>query len=442
MTVDEWFSLQVPGKGELEEVVGRLYEALECSRPLRVVRLGSPWALKEAVNLVSLVDRPRPQQRWLERLRSFGPHPERGKWQLQWDASGPGRFLGARSETVTRALTRPLQPSESSLWKELEASTRAKVTSLLPTGPGATPEPFAPQRAEFHSLGLKLIARGVSRYEGIPWSLNLDRLWGTLYAAQALPDQPWLEPLAELTRRGGWLALFDSIALLCDGPQQGEARRPPLSSVRHNNLWPEHWALQELPHGLDGPALSWPDGWEIWACTGLPLPEEILKAPTLAGIQALDEASRRAALYAVGERLLQQGVLPDDLARLARYLRPHPLTRRDLPSSARPWPSGCPLPRPVTSDPWPELSDGLYFQEYPGGQLSLLARARAGRLEKWLLLADGEPTAYWGEGYFYYRSAQMEAFGPHLEDPPTAARASFASWVQLHMGKLLETDSL
>jgi len=395
MDPQHWFAHQPAPPESLTAVVGDLYRSLELPPPETVVQLGSPWALRRAVEHLQQVDEAGPMLALWQRLRKYGPHMERSPLQSRWDNSVMGRQFTCRCETVARALR---QPPEPQAWVELEARVDQQLGQVLQQLRLPSLRAVEPQCVELYPLGIKVITRGVCSHEPIPWSLNLERLWGVLWAAPSLQPQPWVEPLAGLVRAGGWIALFDHVALLASGPQQPIALQLSPSAAQHNNLWPEHWSLQELPHQAEGPALTWPDGWALWAWFGLPMAREELSTCAL---------------------------------------KPYRLTRGRLPAQAQPWPESVSRPWPLRSGYWPSMPDGIYFLEYPGGQLSLVARARKGQLDSWLLLADGDNTAYHGDGFYYYRNGMMEAFGAYADDDPYPAPKPFAAWVEEQLDKML-----
>ncbi|GMU57980.1 MAG: hypothetical protein AMXMBFR33_71260 [Candidatus Xenobia bacterium] len=409
---DEWYSRQGERKGNRELAVsalGELYRAFELPEPEEVVWLGSPRALRDHPPdaetcafyeaLLKFVGGYRPGTKVpadLAQARQLTPWEIRPRdiLQYEFERSPPGRALISRVELIARALKGP--------W---------------------------PARIKLFDLKIKPICRGLSSCDPIPWSLNLDRFWSLLYTLDILGDAPaWRGPLAALVSSCGFVAVDGAKVLLCEPPIEPLAVRQASSVLTHANLWPEGWAPAELAHDAEHPALSWPDGWTIWAWQGLPVPP-----PDQTTLDGPDERLRHLLLDRLGSRC------PPRLRRQQLQNRYERLTREEVPSKARPWPSELAEPIPMVGQKSWKLADGAYYSVYPGGQLRLAARCRE-HLLSWLLLDQELPWGYFGEptgGQYYYWNGYLEDFSPWDDDSePYPCPVPFADWARTHLDEM------
>jgi hypothetical protein len=111
----------------------------------------------------------------------------------------------------------------------------------------------------------------------------LDAVYGQHDGAwlAAFDDVPALAGVARVARSAGWWWPYERVAVLTERP---------LALHRDN--------VGRLHHG-NGPALSYPDGWELYAWRGMPIPPEVaaeLPHLTVARIQAETNAEVRRVM--------------------------------------------------------------------------------------------------------------------------------------------------
>jgi hypothetical protein len=97
----------------------------------------------------------------------------------------------------------------------------------------------------------------------------------------AFDDAPGLHGVRAVARNAGWWWPYERIAILTERPL----------AVHRDNLG-------RLHHG-EGPALSYPDGWSLYAWRGMPIPAEVaarLATLTAADIQAEQNAEVRRVM--------------------------------------------------------------------------------------------------------------------------------------------------
>jgi hypothetical protein len=220
------------------------------------------------------------------------PEPERFEWL---DSPRAGAIRASQVSTQdtcvrTAVRTRPWAAARARLteglgaggWSRHWAATGARTWQLL------TDRIVTPLRTR---LGTELDEAGLVRAR---MSL-LDAAHGQHDGAWlgAFDDDPSLRGLADVARAAGWWWPYERVVILTERPV-----------ALHRD------SLGRLHHG-DGPALSYPDGWSLYAWRGMPIPAEVAHALphlTVDQIRAEDNAEvRRVMLEHFGyERYLTE----------------------------------------------------------------------------------------------------------------------------------------
>ncbi len=187
------------------------------------------------------------------------------------------------------------------------ARAAAQVTDQASVRAQVRTRPWAQERAE---LTRRLGAAGWSRHwtasAQLTWQLLSDRLTTPLRTRLeaelgdqrlvlldavhgqhdgawlgAFGDAPALAGLAEVARTAGWWWPYERVAILTERP----------TALHRDNLGRLHYG--------EGPALSYPDGWSLFAWRGMPIPPEVaarLPELTIPEIQAEENAEVRRVM--------------------------------------------------------------------------------------------------------------------------------------------------
>lgn len=90
-----------------------------------------------------------------------------------------------------------------------------------------------------------------------------------------------------------------------------------------------------------------------------------------------------------------------------------------------------------------ELKDGIYFLNWPGGTLRLLARVWRGRVEEWVTASEAQDSGcccsetYPRSAQRYYNNGTQEDFSPWDDNsPPYPAEQPFAEWLAAQAGSV------
>jgi hypothetical protein len=158
----------------------------------------------------------------------------------------------------------------------------------------------------------------------------------------AFSDVPALAGLAQVARSAGWWWPYERVAILTERP----------TALHRDNIG-------RLHHG-EGPALSYPDGWAVYAWRGMPIPPAVaaeLASLTVPRIQAEENAEiRRVMLEFFG---------------FDRYLRESEAKRLHSDECGTLWRVDLPGDEPlvmvevVNSTPEPDGTSRTYFLRVP-----------------------------------------------------------------------------
>ena len=147
-------------------------------------------------------------------------------------------------------------------------------------GWGAGPGPVWDRLRE--TLGTEVWDRLRDRVEGYWVQFEPDQLlWGqqgtevlagieVCAEVLGLPLPSPVGGLMEVARSAGWWLPLDSVAVVAERPDT--ARRDG----------------HDLPHAVDGPALTWPDGFGVWAWHGVPVPRDLMEAPERVTVERIE----------------------------------------------------------------------------------------------------------------------------------------------------------
>lgn len=282
---DEWaqsaLSTVPADRSAAEQAVREAYTAMWLEPPRNVVWADSPAGCLRACVGDGALDRPGftepPSPELASRLRD----ELRRRYQ-----SNPWRDL---EERLGSRLHDELGPE---LWDELRARIGSRIREPL-----------------WDRFGVRLRGHVLSRLsDRLPPVLGghlggvqdiwRDAYWIALYTCafrivKGRPDER-LQALADATRRvGWWIPSRDGVIL---------SERPALL-LRDE---------QERLHCATGPALSWPDGYALYAWHGTPVPEWVIMDPTPEAIRAEDDPeTRRCAIESFGwERYISEVRMP------------------------------------------------------------------------------------------------------------------------------------
>lgn len=248
-----------------------------------------------------------------------------------------------------------------------------------------------------------------------PRCLAADGVAETLYELSKLARRfpPEFRPLQKLQ---GYLWPFDGIAVL--------AAAPTASLYDPDNRL----------HCADGPAVTYADGWRVWAWQGHQVPRDLIECPErLTERDLLDTEDLQLRRWMLQRR--GQPVQEPRLLRLKKMVEKQQYYRfdeRHVPPGARLWPKSEPLPVPPNR-PDCAIADGIYYRLFEDGQLQLVAWVED-KAMVYLRLDQGKASGYFhvhlgGEQYF--EDGRMEDFSPWDDDsPPYFVEQSFEEWVR------------
>jgi hypothetical protein len=229
------------------------------------------------------------------------------------------------------------------------ANARAELVARL--GPAGWARHWAAAGARtWQLLTDRLVTPIRSRVEADLASMDGARL-RLLDAVHGQHDGAWLAPfdgvpqlagLARVARSAGWWWPYERVAVLTERP----------AALHRDNVG-------RLHHG-DGPALSYPDGWQLYAWRGMPIPPEVaaeLPNLTVKRIQAEENAEvRRVMLEFFG---------------FDRYLRECDAKKVHIDETGVLWRADLPNDEPlvmvevVNSTPEPDGTRRTYFLRVP-----------------------------------------------------------------------------
>lgn len=257
-----------------------------------------------------------------------------------------------------------------------------------------------------------------------PLCMNFDAVAEPLYELRKLARNmpPALQRLGTLAGLTGWLWPFDEVAVLTAPPKEC------------------HYDERNRVHKADSPAITYPDGWCIWALEGIIVPQSAVEDPQSISEQALlniqDLGMRRMLLQRRGEEGLQN----ESLKKLAAMLAWRQFRRFDkshAPPRSKPWPESVALPVPPNrASALPP--DGVYTRCYGDGQLQLVAWVEKGQMI-YLRLEHGRAAGHLNMhlgGENYYDDGRMEDFSAWDDDsPPYFVEQSFEEWVRASLAR-------
>jgi hypothetical protein len=90
--------------------------------------------------------------------------------------------------------------------------------------------------------------------------------------------------LAEVARSAGWWLALDTVVVVAERP---------VTAARDRH---------ELPHATGGPALTWEDGFSVWAWHGVPVPRELMERPDTITVQRIQSEPDPEVRQAMIER--------------------------------------------------------------------------------------------------------------------------------------------
>jgi hypothetical protein len=271
------------------------------------------------------------------------PEPERIEWLGSPQAGAIRAAELATDDTSVRAQvrTRPWAAARTRVtdrldaagWSRHWAATGARTWQLL------TDRIVTPLRTR---LGAELDEAGLG---GARLAL-LDAVFGQHDAAWlgAFDEDPSLDGLRQVTRCAGWWWPYARVAIVTERPV----------AVHRDNLG-------RLHHG-DGPALSYPDGWGLYAWRGMPIPAEVaqqLPHLTVERIQAEENAEIRRVML---EHFGYERYLKDSGAAQIHQDETGVLWRLDLPGD-----EPLVMVEVLNSTPEPDGTRRTYFLRVPPG---------------------------------------------------------------------------
>ena len=276
---DGWLALgleTVPAeRGRAEQAVRLAYMRAGLATPERIEWHGSPLAGARAVAELAAAGATGRSVRGAVRTRPWaaaraalterlGPEG----WTRHWAASGARTWQLLGDRVVT-----PL---------------RTRLTADLAPGSDAQDSDSEPGDTDLASIRLTLLDAVHGQH---------DAAWLSAFVGPAgggwSDGADGLGAIAEIARSAGWWWPYERVAVLTERP----------TAVRRDNLG-------RLHHG-DGPALSYPDGWSLFAWRGMPIPARVaaqLPQLTVEMIREEDNAEvRRVMLEYFGfERYLRE----------------------------------------------------------------------------------------------------------------------------------------
>ena len=414
---------------ELERLE-QLYLSLDLELPERVYWVDSPaQALLTLANLPDCgVD-----VRLFERL--MGPYLEFERAtetvfpEPSWNSLVEGRRCQSRSHLVREGLEsfrRHCTSSQDMDPKWLETWQR---TVHLPLDP-ALWESFArknPSWNESFHFNPKTILGEGGFVLYAPTCLDFDELGEHLYCLRKLHSSKlptWLPQLRQLAQVAGWL-----------WPRQGAvvvSRKPTHSSF-----------VRDLPESRDGPALTWSDGWELWARAGKWISARAAQSPSSLRPEDIegDLEQQRRLLKLRGPSLLNAPHWPTRLRNLAKMVFERQYIRFDeshLSSAWQPWPESEPQPQ-HTFYQGQGLPNGSYASFYEDGQLRTVGVASGGALS-WLWLDYQRAEGWFQSGPCaekYFPDGRVEDFSPWDDSSdPYPVIKTFEAWTLSFLRRL------
>jgi hypothetical protein len=273
---DGWLALGLTvapaDRADAEAGVRQAYELAGLTPPERIEWRGSPAAgarlaraLAGSGEAGATVRGPVRTRPWAQARADLVARLGPAGWAEYWAAAG--------------ARTWPL------LNDRLVMPLRARIVADLSAEASGAPEASAaPEASGVDSAGQAAVRIGL-----------LDAVYGQHDGAwlAAFDDQPALAGIARVARSAGWWWPYERVAILTERP----------TALHRDNIG-------RLHHG-DGPALSYPDGWALYAWRGMPIPPSVAdELPSLTVQRIQDEPNaevRRVMLEFFGfDRYLRE----------------------------------------------------------------------------------------------------------------------------------------
>jgi hypothetical protein len=269
-------STEPADRGAAEEGVRLAYRAAGLEPPSRLVWCDSPVALAQLAQRASRADGPNVKPALLGRLRRQVAAAVRGR-------------IDARARALVESMVDPLDALMVSATEQVMAATVQENASLLALIRRSYP------------LSWSDAARVLAGQQGFR------------YSAIGPHELSWLGPFDYLRDLFG---IFKETEPLC-GLWQIAASLGWLQPHRHTCWLTERPQLlrgdaRERLHHAQGPALAYPDGWQVWAWKGVEVPRWVIEQPesiTLASIDGESNVQVRRCMIEImtPERYVAQG---------------------------------------------------------------------------------------------------------------------------------------